>query len=66
MTPWPENACENGLERRVSQFYTICDKNQLINKNIGKVMASLVLTCNGLGAPDLGAPSKDPSCPVGL
>jgi hypothetical protein len=34
---------KNGLERRVSQFYTICDKNQLLNKNIGKVMAILVL-----------------------
>jgi hypothetical protein len=32
-----------GLERRVSQFYTICDENQLLNKNIGKVMAILVL-----------------------
>ena len=28
-----------GLESRVLQFYTICDKNQLLNKNIGKVMA---------------------------
>jgi hypothetical protein len=34
---------KNGLERRVSQFYTICDKNQLLNKNNGKVMAILVL-----------------------
>ena len=44
----------NGLERRVSQFYTICDKNWLIlvNTNIGKVMAVLVLTCTGLGARD--------------
>jgi hypothetical protein len=36
---------KNGHERRVSKFYTICDENQLINKNIDKVMASLVLTC---------------------
>ena len=43
---------KNGLERRFSQFYTICDKNQLLNKNIGKVMAILVLTCTGLGTPD--------------
>jgi hypothetical protein len=33
----------NGVERRVSQFYTICYKNQLLTKNIGKVMAILVL-----------------------
>jgi hypothetical protein len=25
-------------------------------------MAGLVLTCTGLGAPDLGAPCRDPSC----
>jgi hypothetical protein len=48
---WPPGP-KNDLERRVSQFYTICDKNQLLNKNIGKVMAILVLTCTGLGAPD--------------
>jgi hypothetical protein len=34
---------KNGLERRVSQFYTICDKNQLLNTNIEKVTAVLVL-----------------------
>jgi hypothetical protein len=34
---------KNGLERRVSQFYTICDKNQLLNTNIKKVTAVLVL-----------------------
>ena len=39
MNPGPKN----GLERRVSQFHTICDKNQLLNINIEKVMAFLVL-----------------------
>jgi hypothetical protein len=34
---------KNGPERRVSQFYTICDKNQLLNTNIGKVTPVLVL-----------------------
>ena len=43
---------KNGLERCVLQFYTICDKNQLLNKKIGKAVAILVLTCTGLGAPD--------------
>jgi hypothetical protein len=38
MAPGPGN----GLERHFSQFYTICDKNQLLNKNTGKVMAILV------------------------
>ena len=33
----PQDLRENGLKRRVKQFYTICDKNQLINTNIGKV-----------------------------
>jgi hypothetical protein len=31
-----------GLERRVWQFYTICDKNQLLNVKTEKVMAILV------------------------
>ena len=39
MAPGPQN----GLIRRVSQFYTICDKNQLLNTNIEKVTAVLVL-----------------------
>ena len=41
-----------GLERRVSQFYTICDKNQPLNTNIVEVTAVLVLTRTELGAPD--------------
>jgi hypothetical protein len=59
---WPRNLLslakernpgpKNGLERCVLQFYTICDKNQLLNKKIGKAVAILVLTCTGLGAPD--------------
>jgi hypothetical protein len=32
-----------GLERRVWQFYTICDKNQGLNVKIDKVTAILVL-----------------------
>jgi hypothetical protein len=32
---------KNVLERRVKQFYTICDKNQLLKVKIGKVMAIL-------------------------
>jgi hypothetical protein len=40
-------------KRRAAQFYTICDKNQLLNKNIEKVMAILVLR------------SWDVSCQVG-
>jgi hypothetical protein len=40
---------KNGLERRVSQFYIVCDKNQLLNKNIGKVMEILVLGYQKLG-----------------
>jgi hypothetical protein len=32
---------KNGLEILVSQFYTICDKNQLLNTNIDKVTAIL-------------------------
>jgi hypothetical protein len=51
------NFAENGprdlktvsLERRVSQFYTICAKIQRLNKNIGKVMAILVIRCQKLG-----------------
>ena len=39
---WSPEA-KNGLERRVSQFYTICDKNLLLNTNIEKVTAVLVL-----------------------
>jgi hypothetical protein len=39
MAPGPKN----GLERRVSQFYTICDKNQRLDTNIGKVTAVLVI-----------------------
>jgi len=52
----PQDLRENGLKRRVTQFYTICDKNQLINKNIRKVMASSCnpnvhrIGCTGLGA----------------
>jgi hypothetical protein len=34
---------KNGLERRVWQFYTICDKNQLLKVKIDKVTAILVL-----------------------
>jgi hypothetical protein len=47
---FPENGPpgpKNGLERRVSQFYTICDKNRLLNINIGKVMAILALRSCG-------------------
>jgi hypothetical protein len=33
---------KNGLERRVSQFYAICDKNQGLKVKIAKVMAILV------------------------
>jgi hypothetical protein len=33
---------KNGIERRVWQFYTICDKNQLLRPKIEKVMAVLV------------------------
>jgi hypothetical protein len=33
---------KNGLERRVWQFYTICDKNQLLKVKIAKVTAILV------------------------
>ena len=32
-----------GPERRVSQFYTICDDNQHLNTNIEKVTAVLVV-----------------------
>jgi hypothetical protein len=39
----PQPGPKNGLERRVSQFYAICDKNQLLNTNIVKVTAFLVL-----------------------
>jgi hypothetical protein len=48
--PGPKNGLY--IERRVSQFYTICDKNQLLDENIEEVMAILILTCTGLGAPD--------------
>ena len=34
---------KNGLERRVWQFYTICDENQLLKVKVEKVMAVLVL-----------------------
>jgi hypothetical protein len=34
---------KNGLERRVWQFYTICDKNQRLKVKIDKVTAILVL-----------------------
>jgi hypothetical protein len=34
---------KNGLERRVWQFYTICDKNQRLKVKIHKVTAILVL-----------------------
>ena len=34
--------CKTGLERRVWQFYTICDKNRLLKVKIEKVMAILV------------------------
>jgi hypothetical protein len=34
---------KNGLERRVWQFYTICDKNQLLKVKIGKVMLMAIL-----------------------
>jgi hypothetical protein len=44
---WPAGP-KNALERQVSQFYTVCDKNRLRNKNIGKVMAILVLRCQKL------------------
>jgi hypothetical protein len=54
---------KNDLERRVSQFYTICDGDQLLNKNIGKVMAILVLRYQKLGH---SMHHRDPSCPVGL
>jgi hypothetical protein len=40
---------KNSLERRALQFYTIFDKNQLLNKSIGKVMVILVLRCQKLG-----------------
>jgi hypothetical protein len=33
---------KNGLERYIWQFYTICDKNQLLKLKIGKFMAILV------------------------
>ena len=33
---------KNGLERRVWQFYTICDKNRLLKIKIGIDMAILV------------------------
>ena len=36
-------ALVRALERRVSRFYTICDKNRLLNTNIEKVTAVLVL-----------------------
>ena len=39
---WPPGP-KNGIERRVSRFYTICDKNRLLNTNIEKVTAVLVL-----------------------
>jgi hypothetical protein len=34
---------KNGIERRVWQFYTICDKNQGLKVKIDKVIAILVL-----------------------
>ena len=34
--------CKNGLERRVWQFYTICDKNRLLKVKIEIDMAILV------------------------
>jgi hypothetical protein len=35
-------APKNGLERRIWQFYTIYDKNQLLNKNIKNDMTILI------------------------
>jgi hypothetical protein len=34
---------KNGLERRVWQFYTICDENQRLTVKIDKVTAILAL-----------------------
>ena len=38
---------KNGLERRVWQIYTICDKNQVLKVKIAKVTAILVPRSGG-------------------
>jgi hypothetical protein len=38
---------KNGLERRALQFYTICDKNQVLKVKIDKVTAILVPRSGG-------------------
>jgi hypothetical protein len=53
---------KNGLrlERRVWQFYTICDKNQLLKLKIDKVTAILVPRAGGASAAtaDIGLCAK--------
>ena len=54
---------KNGLERRVTQFHTICDKNQLLNINIEKVTAFLVLrSWDAVPLGQVVPPGSDASC----
>jgi hypothetical protein len=49
---------KNGLERCVCQFYTICDKNQLLKVKNDKVAAVLVPRSGVQAAGDIGLCAK--------
>jgi hypothetical protein len=51
------------VQKDVSQFYTICDKNQLLNTNIEKVTAVLVLrSWDAVPLGQVVPPGSDASC----